>query len=71
MATEKITVDVDADWAAELRAKGIDVVEHVERIVARTSPKPSNWAEENAEAIKVYNKKIEEEGIWSDGLRLF
>jgi hypothetical protein len=29
------------------------------------------WQEENRAAIEANNKRIEEEGLWSDGLRLF
>ena len=29
------------------------------------------WSEQNREAVAAWNKRIEEEGLWSDGLRLF
>jgi antitoxin CcdA len=29
------------------------------------------WREENRAAIEDNNRRIEEEGLWSDGLRLF
>lgn len=29
------------------------------------------WSEQNREAIAAWNKRIEKEGLWSDGLRLF
>jgi len=29
------------------------------------------WVKENAEAIKAYNRHVEEQGVFSDGLRTF
>jgi post-segregation antitoxin (ccd killing protein) len=71
MGKERITIEVDADWAAQLRAKGVDVARHVEKLVNPTPSAASTWAEDNAEAIKAYNKRFENDTIWSDGLRRF
>ena len=29
------------------------------------------WKEENREAIEAFNRRIERDGVWSDGLRRF
>jgi antitoxin CcdA len=55
------------------------------RMIPRDSAKPApetpaeaarkerwrRWQEENRAAMEDNNRRIEEEGLWSDGLRLF
>jgi antitoxin CcdA len=42
---------------------------HLEDVVKRNLAE--QWLKENREAIEAYNRHIERDGLWSDGLRTF
>jgi antitoxin CcdA len=42
---------------------------HLEEIVRKN--RAEQWLAENREAIEAYNRHIERDGLWSDGLRTF
>jgi len=74
----KAELRIDADLLAEAEAAGVraDVVaeEAIRAAVRKTDTaaadaRAAKWAEENAEAIDDYNRRIEERGVFSDGLR--
>jgi antitoxin CcdA len=65
-----VSLDLDAGAVAEARANGLDIARICERALAREN-RAATWRRENADAIADANRDIEENGLWSDGLRLF
>lgn len=74
----KAELKVDADLLAAAEAAGVraeDVAEEAIRAAVRKTDtaaadaRAAKWAEENAEAIADYNRRIRERGVFSDGLR--
>lgn len=69
---------IDPELLAQAQAAGVkavDVAEEALRAALRTADtaaadaRAAKWAEENAEAIKDYNRRIAQRGLFSDGLR--
>jgi antitoxin CcdA len=62
-----------ADLVEEARALGINLSHTLEIAleVEVKKAKEKQWLEENRAAIEAYNRHIERDGLWSDGLRLF
>jgi antitoxin CcdA len=69
----RLNITVDADLLSEARKQGLNLSELMERAIADVTKaeRARKWREDNAEAIEQYNAMIEEEGLWSDGLRQF
>lgn len=74
----KAELKIDADLLAQAQAAGVkaDVVAEaaIRAAVAKADPEAADararqWAEENAEAIADYNRRIRERGVFSDGFR--
>jgi antitoxin CcdA len=42
---------------------------HLEEVVRKN--RAERWLKDNRAAIEAYNKHIERDGLWSDGLRMF
>jgi antitoxin CcdA len=42
---------------------------HLEDVVRKS--RAEQWLKDNREAIEAYNRHIERDGLWSDGLRMF
>jgi len=42
---------------------------HLEAVVRKN--RAERWLKDNREAIEAYNRHIERDGLWSDGLRMF
>jgi antitoxin CcdA len=42
---------------------------HLEEVVRKN--RAEQWLKDNREAIEAYNRHIERDGLWSDGLRTF
>jgi len=61
--------------AKALRVNVVDVTEEaLRRAISKADPAAADerarkWAEENAEAIADYNRRIRERGVFSNGLR--
>ena len=78
MGKPETNLHVDAELLAQAQAAGVSV-EHVAEVairqaLAKVDPaaaeaRAAKWAEENADAIKDYNRRIRERGVFSDGLR--
>jgi antitoxin CcdA len=64
---------VRADLLEEARAYKINLSQTLEAALAVEVKKrrEAEWLEQNKEAIAAYNRHIERDGLWSDGLRLF
>ncbi|WP_304175522.1 type II toxin-antitoxin system CcdA family antitoxin [Phenylobacterium aquaticum] len=79
----KTELKIDADLLAQAEAAGVLTERVVERalreaLLAASGPaaaaaaadaRAAKWAEENAEAIADYNRRIRERGVFSTGLR--
>ena len=73
MPKKAVNLSVDADLLA--RAKALDInlsatFEEVLRTRAREEER-KRWVEENRDAVEAFNRRIERDGVWSDGLRRF
>jgi antitoxin CcdA len=71
-ALKKATnVTIRGDLLEEARALNINLSQEFEQHLAEVVRKrrAEQWKRENREAIKAYNKFVEENGIWSDELR--
>jgi antitoxin CcdA len=74
----KTELQIDADLLAQAAAAGVPaerVAEEALRKAIRNADttaadaRAARWAEENAEAIDDYNRRIRERGVFSDGSR--
>lgn len=69
----RVSITVDEILVVEAKAVGINlsaVAEEAIRLATRAE-EMRLWRERNSAAIEAWHRKIEEEGLWSDGLRLF
>lgn len=73
MAKKAVNLSVDADLLARAREFNINLSAVLEdTLKARTREEERvRWVEENREAIEAFNRRIERDGVWSDGLRRF
>lgn len=75
MGKTELKVEIDADLLAQARASGVDLDAVTEAAVRGAlklddpEARAKRWAEENAEAIADYNRRIAERGLFGDGLR--
>jgi antitoxin CcdA len=73
MAKVRVNLTLDEALVAKAKAAGVNlsaVAEEAIRFETRAE-EMRRWAEENREALEAWDKRIGEEGLWSDGLRLF
>jgi len=77
---ERVTVELDSEALAAAREAGIDLSELLVQALRRCLPNlhaesreeaARTWYEENKEAVDAYNKMIEANGLFSDGVRKF
>jgi antitoxin CcdA len=68
-----VNLSINSDLLAQARELGVNLSSETEAHLAEVVRKERwrRWQEENRAAIEANNKRIEEEGLWSDGLRLF
>jgi antitoxin CcdA len=66
-----LEVEIDAELAAEAAARGVDLSATLEEALTRlkTSDRGAEWRRRNAPALAAYDRHIEGDGLWSDGLR--
>jgi antitoxin CcdA len=66
-------LSVRADLLEQARAYKINLSQTLETALAAEVKKrrEEEWLVQNKEAIAAYNRHIERDGLWSDGLRLF
>jgi antitoxin CcdA len=66
-------VTIRSDLLEEARALNINLSQefetHLAEVVRRH--RAEQWLKENRAAIEAYNRHIERDGLWSDGLRMF
>jgi antitoxin CcdA len=74
----KVEIQIDEDLLKQADAAGVPaeaVAEDALRAAIRKADaraadaRALRWAEENAEAIEEYNRRIEARGVFSDGVR--
>jgi antitoxin CcdA len=72
-AKKSANLSVRADLLEEARAYKINLSQTLEAALqaALKKEKERRWLEENRAAIEAYNRHIERDGLWSDGMRLF
>jgi antitoxin CcdA len=77
---ERVTVEVDSETLAAAREAGIDLSELLMHALRRRLPdlratdraqEARKWYEENKASVDAYNKMIETDGLFSDGMRMF
>jgi antitoxin CcdA len=68
-----VNLSVNADLAARAKQLGVNLSEALEARLAElvAAAERQRWLAENAEAIKAYNERVEEEPILSDFERSF
>lgn len=66
-------LSIRADLLEEARAFKINLSQTLETALAGVvkKEKERRWLVENQAAIEAYNRHIERDGLWSDGMRLF
>lgn len=62
-----VNLSIDASKLAEAKLNGINLSALLEKALSEENGK--RWLAENKRAIELYNKNIEANGVWSDGLR--
>jgi antitoxin CcdA len=69
----RVSITVDEALVAQAKAVGINLSAVAEAAIrnATRAEEMRLWNKRNQEAIEAWTRKIEEEGLWSDGLRLF
>lgn len=69
----RVSITVDEILVAEAKAVGINLSAVSEAAIRKATrvEEMRLWRERNSEAIEAWHRKIEEEGLWSDGIRLF
>ena len=68
-----VNLSIDAELLYQAREIGLNLSQELEaRLKQRTKAERwARWQEDNREAIEDHNRRIEREGLWSDGLRRF
>ena len=73
LAKKAANLTVRADLLEEARARKINLSQTLEVALAAELKRrrEAEWLAQNKEAIDAYNRHIERDGLWSNGLRLF
>ena len=74
MASKKaVNLSLDSDLVRQARELGLNLSGVAEEALAYAVSVrlAERWAEENRAAIEAYNRRIEAQGVFSDGLRTF
>ncbi len=66
-------VSIRSDLIEQARALDINLSQEFENHLAEVirRRRAEQWLRDNREAIEAYNRHIERDGLWSDGLRRF
>lgn len=66
-----VSIRIDLlDAAREMKINLSREFEHCLEDVVRKN-RAEQWLKDNREAIEAYNRHVERDGLWSDGLRMF
>ncbi|MBA4338517.1 MAG: acetoacetyl-CoA synthase [Hyphomonas sp.] len=69
----RVNLTLDETMVAQAKAVGVNlsaVAEEAIRLQTRAE-ESRRWIEQNRSALEAKAKLVEEQGLWSDGLRLF
>ena len=66
-----VNLSVDAELLAKAKEMELNLSATLEDVLREKTraEEARRWKEENREAIEAFNRRIERDGIWSDGLR--
>lgn len=70
---KSVNVSINSDLIEKARALNINLSQTLEyRLLELLRQKErEHWVKENEDAIAEYNKRVEKQGVFSDGLRKF
>lgn len=70
---QAVNLTANSAYLAEAKQLGLGLSAIFDAALKRavTDAQAAAFAEQNAEFLEWYNKDIEENGLWSDGIRLF
>ena len=68
-----LNLSVNSNLLEEARRYKLNLSKLLEQalVEALTEKKRTEWLEQNREALEAYNERVEERGVFSDGLRTF
>lgn len=68
-----VNLSINSDLLRQARALGLNLSQALEQTLDRQvrERRAQAWAEENREAIEARRAWVEQNGLWSDGLRQF
>jgi antitoxin CcdA len=68
-----VNLSLNGDLLRLAKAQGLNISRIAEQALAQAVQESlgRRWAEENAEGIQAYNRRVEARGVFSDGLRSF
>ena len=66
-------VSINTDLLAQAKELGVNLSQTLEKSLVSTirAEKHRRWLEDNKGAIEAYRQHVEENGVWSEGIRLF
>ena len=66
-------LSVNSNLLEEARRYKVNLSKLLEKALVETlaEKKRTEWIEQNREALEAYNQRVEERGVFSDGLRTF
>ena len=70
---KSVNLSINSDLVEKARALNINLSQTLENSLLEVlrQKEREHWVKENEEAIAQYNKRVEKEGVFSDGLRKF
>ena len=73
MAKKAVNLSIDADLLARARELDVNLSATLEQVLRDKTRQVEarRWVDENREAIEAFDRRIERDGVWSDGLRRF
>lgn len=73
MAKKAVNLSIDAELLARARKLDVNLSAMLEQVLRDKTRQVEarRWVDENREAIEAFDRRVERDGIWSDGLRRF
>jgi antitoxin CcdA len=68
-----VNLSIDREWLRLGKELGLNLSNLAEEALAKAVKEQlgRRWLEANAAAIEAYNRRVEDQGVFSDGLRTF
>lgn len=72
-AKRPVNLRIDESLIDQAKAMNVNLSQTLETSLVKIlrEKQQAAWLDENREAVKAYNQRIEEQGLFSDGLRQF